>query len=441
MKINKATILIIIGIFGDLSVRKLLPALGQMAKAGALPDNFSILGVTRRPDTNIDQLFVKTNKADYLKDKIEILSMDLTKLNDYSLLSNKIKELENKLGGDAQKVFYLAVPPQVSQPIIELLGQSGLAKNNETKLLLEKPFGVDLDSATELVKYIDKYFSSEQVYRIDHYLAKEMAQNIIVFRKNNFIFRETWNNKFITRIEIIATELIGVEGRAVFYEQTGALRDLVQSHLLQLAALVLMDVPGEENNQDIPNLRLEALKKLKLASRDSGQLIRGQYEGYQKEVNNSGSPVETFVSLLLESSDDKWLDVPITLTTGKALDKKFTGIKIFYKNNGAEEVNQLTFSLQPDEGVELKLFAKRPGYDYVVSQHPLKLEFQELYANLPEAYEQVLFNAFNSDHDLFTGSREVLETWRIINEIQNDWRMSDDDLIIYKPGSKIKEIF
>lgn len=440
MKIIKPTILIIIGIFGDLSVRKLIPALGKMAAAGALPDSFSILGVTRRSDEQIDKLLINTKKADYLKDKIELLSMNLTEVSDYKKLSEKIKEIEKKLGTEAQHLFYLAVPPQVSQPIIELLGESGLAKEGEAKLLLEKPFGVDLDSASELVKYIDKYFDSEQVYRIDHYLAKEMAQNIIVFRENNFLFNETWNNKFITAIKIIAAESIGVEGRAVFYEQTGALRDLIQSHLLQLAALVLMEIPSNEKIDLIPNLRLEALRQLKLASRDSGKLIRGQYESYQNEVHNIGSSVETFVSLLLESTNPKWLGVPITLTTGKSLDKKFTGIKIFYKNEEGKENNQLIFSLQPDEGVELELFAKRPGYDNTVSQHSLKFSFQEYYANLPEAYEQVLFNAFNSDHALFTSSAEVLETWRILNEIQNDWKMSSDDLIIYKQGSKIKDI-
>lgn len=160
MKITKPTILIIIGIFGDLSVRKLLPALGQMAGAGALPDDFSILGVTRRSDEQIDKLLTKTKKADYLKEKIELLSMNLTELSDYKKLSQKIEEIENKLGVKAQRLFYLAVPPQVSQPIIELLGESGLAQEGEAKLLLEKPFGVDLDSASELVKYIDKYFNS-----------------------------------------------------------------------------------------------------------------------------------------------------------------------------------------------------------------------------------------------------------------------------------------
>ncbi len=440
MKITKPTILIIIGIFGDLSVRKLLPALGQMIGAGALPDDFSILGVTRRSNEQIDKLLIRAKKADYLKEKIELFSMNLTEINDYKKLSEKINEIERKLGVEAQHIFYLAVPPQVSQPIIELLGESGLAREGETKLLLEKPFGVDLDSASELVKYIDKYFDPEQVYRIDHYLAKEMAQNIIVFRENNFLFCETWNNKFITAIEIIATESIGVEGRAIFYEQTGALRDLIQSHLLQLASLVLMDISSNEKIDLIPSLRLQALKQLNLASRDSGKLIRGQYEGYQNEVSNIGSSVETFVSLRLESSDSKWLGVPITLTTGKSLDKKFTGIRIFYKNNNGKETNQLIFSLQPDEGVELQLFAKRPGYDNTVSQHSLKFAFQEYYANLPEAYEQVLFNALNSDHALFASSAEVLETWRIINDIQNDWKMSSDDLIIYKPGSKIKDI-
>jgi glucose-6-phosphate 1-dehydrogenase len=441
MKINRPTILIIIGIFGDLSVRKLLPALSKMAAAGALPADFRILGITRRSDSKIEDLFAKTDKKDYLRQHLELLSMDLTSLDDYHNLAEYLSKMTLGFTSKAQHLFYLAVPPQVSRPIIELLGISGLADNQNNKLLLEKPFGTDLASAQELVEYIDKYFKPEQVYRIDHYLAKEMAQNIILFRENNFLFKQTWNKDFITHIEIIASEEIGVEGRALFYEQTGALRDLVQSHLLQLAALTLVNAPSEETIKDVPTYRLKALQQLHLPSDDIDKFVRrGQYATYQKEVNNLGSTVETFVSLTLESDDPKWQGVPITLTTGKALDKKFTGIKIYYRQNEDRAANQLTFFLQPDEGVEFSLFSKRPGYDYTVSRHPLKFSFQEHYANLPEAYEQVLFSAMNSDYNLFATSAEVLESWRIIDKIQKAWEMSDDDLIIYESGHKISDV-
>lgn len=441
MKISKPTILIIIGIFGDLSVRKLLPALSKMAAAGALPEDFRILGITRRTDNQIEDLFLKTDKKDYLRNHLELLSMDLTSVDDYQRLSQYLQEMEKSFATEAQYLFYLAVPPQVSRPIIELLGTAGLAENKDTKLLLEKPFGTDLASAQELVEYIDKYFKPEQVYRIDHYLAKEMAQNIILFRENNFLFKQTWNKDFITHIEIIASEEIGVEGRAVFYEQTGALRDLVQSHLLQLAALTLMSASNEETMGDVSSYRLKALQQLHLPSDDINKFVkRGQYSSYQTEVNNVGSMVETFVSLTLESDDPRWQGVPITLTTGKSLNKKFTGIKIFYRQNKEQTANQLTFLLQPDEGVEFSLFSKRPGYDYMVSKHPLKFAFQEHYANLPEAYEQVLFSAMSSDYKLFATSAEVLESWRILDKIQKAWEMSNDDLIIYESGSHISEI-
>jgi len=439
---NQPTIIIIIGISGDLSRRKLLPALSQIAAAGELPDKYQIVGVTRQPNLSITDLLLKTKNPEVISNNLELWEMDLTETSDYLKLAKHLHKIEEKFGEPAQRLFYLSVPPQISRPIIECLGLSGLAKEPDTKLLLEKPFGVDLASAQELVEHINLYFIANQVYRIDHYLAKETAQNIIVFRQDNSLFKRTWNKDFIERIEIIATEKIGIEGRAIFYEQTGALRDLVQSHLLQLAALTLMDIPADRQLADIPSRRLAALQQLHLPLDEpiNFNVKRGQYASYQTEINNVGSTVETFVSLTLKSDDPKWQGVPIILTTGKSLDNKFTGIKILYKKDESHEANELVLRLQPDEGVELYLWTKRPGYDYQVNQHSLKFTFQEHYATLPEAYEQVLFNAINSDHSLFTSSDEVLETWKIIDAIQKAWEMSADDLLIYPTGSTIGEV-
>jgi len=439
---NQATIIVIVGISGDLSRRKLLPAISKIAEAGEIPDKYKIVGVTRKINSSISELLSKTENPDSIADNLELFEMDLTEPRDYLKLADHLLEIEKEFNEPAQRLFYLSVPPQISRPIIEQLGVSGLSLIRDTKLLLEKPFGVDLASAKELTENINKYFTSEQVYRIDHYLAKETAQNIIVFRQDNSLFKRTWNKDFIERIEIIAQENIGVEGRAIFYEQTGALRDLVQSHLLQLAALVLMDIPSDRQLADIPARRFEALKYLRLPTDEpiDNNVVRGQYESYQKEVNNIGSTVETFVSLTLKSDNPKWQGVPIILTTGKALDDKFTGIKILYKKDESYEANELVLRLQPNEGVELFLWAKKPGYDYQVSQHSLKFNFQEYYKNFPEAYEQVLFNAINSDHSLFASSDEVLETWKIIDVIQKSWEMSADDLIIYPVGSSIENI-
>jgi glucose-6-phosphate 1-dehydrogenase len=454
MKKNIPTILIIIGISGDLSRRKLLPAIGQIAAVGELPDQFRIVGITRQAGITVESLLAGngaaadiknlagTKAAEYLRSHLELFAMDLLEPKDYARLNIQLEAIGREMGASPQRLFYLSVPPQVSGSIIELLGQTKLASQPNTKLLLEKPFGVDLASAQELVADINRYFQPEQIYRIDHYLAKETAQNLVVFRQDNSLFKRTWNKDFIDRIEITASETISINGRAVFYEQTGALRDFVQSHLLQLSALTLMDIPPTHDLEEIPIRRLTALRQLHLPAGQSvtAAVKRGQYRGYQKEANNPGSTVETFVSLTLESDDPAWAGVPIILTTGKALAENFTGIKIFYKKDQSHEANDLIMRLQPDAGIELCLWSKQPGYDHKVDRHQLRFSFQDHYQNLPEAYEQVLFNAISSDHSLFAGSEEVLETWRILDEIQRTWEMSADDLIIYEPGANIAEI-
>ena len=441
-KNNQPTIIIIVGISGDLSRRKLLPALSQIVSAGAMPDKYKIIGITRQNNLVVADLFLKTKNPDVISSNLELWEMDLTEVNDYKKLVKHLEQIEKEFGSPAQRLFYLSVPPQISQPIIEALGLSGLSKIKDTKLLLEKPFGVDLASAQELTVDINKYFLSSQVYRIDHYLAKEMAQNIIVFRQDNSLFKRTWNKDFIERIEIIASEEIGIEGRSIFYEQTGALRDLVQSHLLQLAALTLMDIPDDREFEDIPKRRLAALENLHLPQDEAvfDNVIRGQYKGYQQEVNNNGSTVETFVSLNLHSDDPKWQGVPIVLTTGKSLNEKFTGVRILYKKDKSHEANELVLKLQPDEGVQLCIWTKSPGYDHKVDQHPLKFNFKEYYPLLPEAYEQVLFDAIQSDHSLFASGEEILATWKIMDVIQKAWEMSADDLKTYQPGDSASQI-
>jgi glucose-6-phosphate 1-dehydrogenase len=336
MKNNQPTILIIIGVSGDLSKRKLLPAIGQIATTGMIPSQFKIVGVTRQSDIDLKNLLQYTKNKEYLFKNTELFEMDLQKEEDYKKLGNHLKEIEKEFGSSAQYLFYLSIPPNVSKSIIELLGKSGLSKKENIKLLLEKPFGVDLESATELIGHMDKYFKKEQIYRIDHYLAKETAQNIIVFRDGNSLFKKTWNKEFINKIEITASEDIGIEGRANFYEQTGALRDIVQGHLFQLLALILMELPKDGYLGEVPRLRNEALKKLYIPSTDFPLLSyvkRGQYKGYKEEVHNFNSMTETFASINLESSDPKWQGVKINLTTGKALKGKFTEIKILYKKN------------------------------------------------------------------------------------------------------------
>ena len=442
MNKNKPTILIIIGISGDLSKRKLLPAIGQIALTSMIPEQFKIVGVTRQKNIELEDLLRKTNNRDYLLKNTELFQMDLDNESDYNKLESRLNEIEKEWKEPAQYLFYLSIPPNVSKSIIELLGKSELSKRADTKLLLEKPFGIDLESALELTKHINKYFQEDQIYRIDHYLAKETAQNIIVFRNGNSLFKRTWNKDFIDSVSITVSEDIGIEGRANFYEQTGALRDF-QSHLLQLLALTLMDIEEENGHLDkVPKLRYQALKQLYISSSPSllNNVKRAQYKGYREEVNNPSSMVETFTSINLESKDPNWKGVKINLTTGKALKNKYTEIKILYKKGHDHESNELLLRLQPDEGISFSVWAKRPGYEHQVSRHALNFSFKDHYTALPEAYEQVLFNAINSDHSLFSSSEEVIETWRILDSLQKVWATSSYDLIIYQKGSDINEV-
>lgn len=419
-KHEKPTILIIVGVTGDLSRRKLLPALARLARAETLPQKFKIIGVSRKAiDMAMLTKGLREDDADFLTRHIERVSLHLAETDDYGVLTDKIASIEKEFGEQAEKLFYLSVPPAVSRPLIEHLGNAGIAKIPGTKLLLEKPFGTDEQSAIELVEHIEAHFSADQVYRIDHYIAKEMAQNIIVFRQGNSLFKRTWNSQFIESIDIVASEEIGIEGRAQFYEQTGALRDIVQSHLLQLAALVLMDVPSSHSLGNIPQARLDALNALLPA--DPAVAIRAQYDGYGEEAENPGSLVETFVSLTLFSRDPRWAGTPVRLTAGKALDAKYTEIRINYHKIADHESNELILRLQPQEGVDIIMCVKEPGFDRRIERQRLHFAYDHAAAVLPSAYEHVLLDAMRSDQGLFTTSEEVLASWHIVQPLLDAW--------------------
>lgn len=428
-------ILIIIGITGDLATRKILPAVEAIAKAGVLPKHFQIVGVTRQSDITIENLLTQAKETSFVRSHLELFTMDMQSLSGYQHLAARLEEIERGFGTSAQRLFYVSVPPRASRSIIEMLGTSGLAGVPQTKLLLEKPFGTDLSSATDLVAHIQAHFTPEQVYRVDHYLAKEMTQNLIVFREYNSLFRRTWNKDFIERILIRASEDIGIEGRADFYEQTGALRDVVQSHLLQLAALMLMNPVGQDEMKKVPHRRLEALKTLHLSPREPVE--RGQYQGYREEVKNPESMVETYVKMTLESDNPNFIGVPITLVTGKKLGTKTTEIRIFYKKDRDMEENELVLRLQPNEGVSMSMWSKRPGYEGEIEKRVLDFTYAHHYAELPEAYEKVLVDTMRGDHDLFVSSEEVLESWCIIAPLQETWEKSDADLRLYEPGTML----
>ena len=430
------TTLVIVGISGDLSRRKLLPAIARIAQAGMLPDDFRIVGITRK-NLQIDDVLTSTSQ--HIREYLEIFQMDLAETSDYIQLSKRLTAIENTFSSAAQRLFYLSIPPQATRPVLEHLGEANL-NTPQTKLLLEKPFGTDLASAEELVESIKQYFTEDQTYRIDHYLAKEMAQNLVVFRNSNTLFKQTWNNDFIESISIIASEDIGIEGRGAFYERTGALRDLVQSHLLQLAALTLMELPAHDDWQAVPQKRLQALHNIYVPNDVRSAATRGQYDSYRHEANNPHSMVETFVRLRLASHDPRWKNVPITVTTGKALKTKTTEIRIRYKQQHEHEANELVLRIQPNEGASIQLWVKKPGYDRALQQLSLDFAYSNHYDMLPEAYERVFVDALRSDRSLFATSAEVLASWRILAPIQHAWSMETSDLVTYATGADSTEI-
>jgi glucose-6-phosphate 1-dehydrogenase len=441
------TILVIVGITGDLARHTLLPAIERLAAREQLPPHFRIVGVSRQDVSAKDiiaQLPKQTHKNyAFLQKHLEMFRMNLDLPADYDRLRARLDVIQHTFGKSTQRLFYLSVPAQISLPIIRCLGESGMAKQDGTKLLPEKPFGTDLTSAEELITQINQHFDEAQVYRIDHYLAKAMAQNLLVFRRGNSLFKRTWNKDFIERIEITASEKKGIEQRVTFYEQTGALRDVVQSHLLQLAALTLMELPGEQAWEEVPRRRQRALDMLVPPSRETldERLVRGQYQGYQQEVSNPDSSVETFVSLTLESADPRWQGVPIVLTTGKNLDRKYTEVRIHYRQEDASEANQLVLRIQPKEGIELALWSKQPGYGRELEPVRLDFDYGSADEQLPEAYEQVFLDAIHSNHTLFTSYEEVLSSWRLLQPILDTWSVCDNsDLVMYKPGTSITEL-
>jgi glucose-6-phosphate 1-dehydrogenase len=434
-------ILVIFGISGDLSQRKLIPAIREIALAGALPSEFRLVGITRKT-ADLQGILASLENIESLKGKTSIFQMDLSDLTAYDRLDAHLAELASGMSRPPERIYYLSIPPHASRPVIEMIGSSHLAKYAETKILLEKPFGVDLASATEITESVARYFKEEQVYRIDHYLAKEMAQNLLTFRRANSLFKKTWNADFIESLDVIATESIGIEGRAVFYEQTGALRDVLQSHLLQLAALVLMDLPEEHDWNSVGPLRAKALQALRVPTRAEigSYVIRGQYEGYGQDAKNPESTVETFVSMTLESSDPKWRGVPIRLSTGKALSEKLTEIRVRYKQEASFESNELRLRIQPNEGVSMGMWAKRPGYDDALEPHAISFLYGEHYATLPDAYERVIVDAMRGKRSFFLSSEEVIASWKVVDPVQRHWALSNEPLRIYTQGTDLKTL-
>lgn len=454
--LKRPLVLVIFGITGDLAQRKLLPALYQLAKAGDLPEQLHIVGISRRDVSKTDvfkQLKEFVGESGYdndiearLQKATEMRQMDLLDKTSYEQLLEHLQTVESGYEAGVSRLYYLSIPSQAFTPIIRLLGQTGhdapLAGTADApRLLVEKPFGYDLTSAKELIEVLDEHFGEGQIYRIDHYVAKETVQNILTFRFQNPLFEAIWNNKQVVNIRVVAHEKIGIEGRANFYEQTGALRDLIQSHLLQLLAIVTMAKPATLTSVDIHAEKLKLLEAITPIAPDrvALQTLRGQYEGYREEVKNPDSTIETFARVGLAIDNDTWRGVPITLETGKALAQKSTEISICFDgpNRTDSEDNQLVFRIQPLEGITLFLQAKLPGIRNITDTAEMSFDYDTSFSQRPaEAYERVIVDAIRGDQTLFASAAEVIRSWEIIENVLEQWSRSDEGLHIYPQGSQ-----
>jgi glucose-6-phosphate 1-dehydrogenase len=449
-------IIVIFGITGDLAERYLLPSLYHLMKDGLLHEQTEIIGITRST-TSAEALLEKVelcvNETDQvcdpdtlqaMRERTTMFQMDSDEPAAYDALLAKLNGLEEQKGICMNRLYYLSIPPRAYLSVIRWLGLRGLNASCQhgravSRLLVEKPFGFDLKSARQLISEIARSFKEEQIFRIDHYMAKETVQNILTFRFQNPIFEALWNKQHIASIEISAKEKIGIEGRAAFYEPLGALRDFIQSHLLQILGIVAMDQPSAMDSQHIHASKQAVLEQVEPvpAGQVKKRAVRGQYKGYRQEVKNPDSVTETYADVTVFIKSERWQGVPIRLLTGKCLDERKTEICVSFYGAPGAATNQLRFRVQPNEGIELDLVTKKPGYDQTAQTTVMDFSYRNDFVDHghPNAYERVLVDAVRGDHTLFATSEEVLASWRIIQPVLEGWQKQSSDLVIYKPGS------
>jgi glucose-6-phosphate 1-dehydrogenase len=448
------TILVLVGITGDLAERKVLPALYHLFANDLVHPQTYLVGTSRRaiPVSDILDRIERAVTAhsdgfdpavlQKMAKHFSMLQVDPAQTADYAHLRDHLQAIEESAGVCLHRLFYLSIPPQVYGDVVQRLGENGLNTGcahgkTTSRLLVEKPFGYNLTSAQELISKTGEHFSEEQIFRIDHYLAKETAQNILTFRQHNPLFSKIWNSRHVTGVSITAIESIGIEGRGNFYEQVGALRDLVQSHLMQLLSLTLLDVPENMTAEAIHTAKLAVLDSITPMPADQvfERSVRGQYQTYRQEVQNPDSTTETYASLVLYSQDPHWEGVPLRLTTGKALRAKRTSITIDFGDG--TQTNRLQFRLQPNEGITLTLRVKKPGLTNAMEETTMDFAYHTAFqAHSPrDAYERVLIEAIRGDHLLFATDAEVLSSWRILQPLLDAWSKSTSDLAFYQNES------
>ncbi len=439
---------VILGGMGDLAGRKLLPAVFRMVRDGRLKSMLIVAASRNRTIDDdayrrwarqalLDAGFAETELSRWCDECLFYEPVGEGSLEDYEALGERIRSLEQGRGRSENRIFYLALPPEGFSPAIESLGRAGLNHSSGwTRIVVEKPFGRDLDSARSLNEVLHRSFDETQIYRIDHYLGKETVQNVLCFRFANPIFESQWNRERIGRVEITVSESLGVEGRGGYYEQAGVLRDMIQNHLTQLLTLIAMEVPGGFGADEIRFEKIKALRSIPSIGPEDvvyGQYGPGQIEGkavvgYQAESRVApDSKVPTFVALRLSIQNWRWQGVPFLLRTGKRLPRRSTRIAVVFRRPpvsifrdlppGALHGNVLRLDLEPDEGFHLTFDVKKPGSPRRFSTEVLQFLYREAFEPLPPPYETLLVDVVQGDQTLFVHSDEVEASWRLYTPV------------------------
>ncbi len=453
------TTLVIFGASGDLTERKLIPALFSLYRRDRLPGRLQIVGSARSPFS--DEQFrahLRDGAERYATEDfdaaawdrfaatISYLPGDSSAADDYTRLETFLREKE---GGPANRLYYLAVAPSLYAPIVEHLGAAGMARETDgwRRVVVEKPFGHDLASAHALNDVIHRAFAEHQVYRIDHYLGKETAQNILFFRFSNTIFEPVWNRNYVDHVQITVAEQVDVGHRAPYYDQAGVLRDMFQNHLLQLLALVAMEPPASFNADALRNEKVKVLSAVRPVA--PGDRVLAQYDGYcDLQGVASGSHTPTFAALKLYVDNWRWQGVPFYLRSGKALARKVSEIVVEFKcpphvmfDRPSDECfppNVLSLCIQPDEGIHLQFEAKVPGSQQDTRSVDMEFHYRSSFGGgrLPDAYERLLLDALLGDASLFTRSDEIEVAWRLIDPILDGQQSGESPAVAsYTPGS------
>ena len=464
---NIPTIFAAFGATGDLMRRKVLPALYYSYTQGELPKHFKVVGFSRRQWSEEEfHAYVREVLEEHVKTKLSLETLapflsaftfqrgTFEDAESYTELKQTFDRCDREWGVCSNKLFYLSVAPEYYKTILQELSRSGLAdpcdaEEGWTHVIVEKPFGMDLETAKQIDELLGKLFKESQVYRIDHYLAKEMLQNILTFRFSNNLFEIPWGNQLIESIHIKVLEKIGVEKRGVFYDGVGALRDVGQNHLLQMLALVTMEHPESFEASAIQKKRAEILESLDILSDSDikASTFRGQYDGYRDiEGVTPRSETETYFKIRATMSTPKWKGVSMVMESGKRLGEPLKEIVVTFKHptpclcppNGPHHKNEVIFRMEPREEILIEFWSKKTGFTFATERREFHYMLREQSVHVPyvEEYAKLLLDCIRGDQTLFIGTEEIRAMWRFTDPILAAWRSDVVPLEGYTPDSK-----